>query len=1490
MPRNKLFSILPLFIILLSLLSNFLSYTSAETSWTLKLPKLIGTIDISNVERHIEYLSSLGSRVTGYPGFYNASDYILHYFESLGLETSIQTYTVPVPYDYGARIEVKTRNDSFTIKAYPLWPNHLNPCPIPERSIFGPLIYGGTGLLSELDGKKVEGSIVLMEFNSLYWKNVLMLNPQAIIFIEPYETSRSIAQNLMLGVPFNIPRLYVSREDGDRLLSLLKSGNPVEVTLTSNFRWVEVEGRNVIALLRGTGGTKLTIGIVAYFDSLSIVPSVSPGASDAIGIACLMELARVMAENPPYNNILFLAVSGHYQGLAGSRYFIDKYFDWLGMSKENELNLMLMASIDITSESNTLAIKTANLIGDFYSYQDIGGGVSTTPLFERNYLWIRQKIYNDYIPKIFETLDREYPYINLEKVKVYYTPVPSVSDAEPFAIACGGGGISIYTANSMKMSSVTPLDLENKINYDNITPQLELIASILYAFGHEQRFSVPLYPTRFHYLGWGFSTLHATVWKYLPIVGWYVNVSNVIVRISSQWLRSVQQSYSSQGGSIVPGSSFYPSGFDVVAISDENGRIEIPGLQPMVAYTVEALMIDPENGSILMCNDLGSFRGSGQGGVFSNPFSFYKKDLVIRIPVMDCGSIYLTRVVDPKTMAPGVLQVGARYVATGVEIWNFYSHTPPIFYGPVISSQDDVMAFIPINTRVEIMMRAGRTTLTILRNSSHENPFGYGYLIKKGQTIFLDNTPFQMDRELYLLVDDRLDTLTGTGVTYSLRASYFHNRAEEFLQKGLAALANYNYSSAYSHIFNAHSYEITAYSATMQLFFDAVNTVVFFFLLLIPFAYILERLLFSKTGVKRLIYMTVIFLALCGVLYIIHPGFHLTTSVYMLMIGFLVILISLVGFGVIYLGFLAYFKDVKYGYVGPHFSEIDKASAARMALSIGVNNMRRRRFRTLLNMITIIIIVFSMISFTSLELLSITQSYPSGSNPTYNGILIKNPRPMQPIAKEMPEILRYEYGNQTLVAQRVWMYPANLAIHITGPDGEYVVKAVLGLDKSEEDLTSPHYSIMQGRWFRETDRYVALIPSTVVDATGIDWRGGHILIGGLDFVIIGVYDPVVFDSIMDLDENPITPVDMEYFQAYGQPVPLSSKEIIIIPAETAKELLGSNIYSIVVVPKGDLQEIARLLGMRFAGGVTLGLGEGIYKFVTVTRGAIEGAYLTFPLIAIAGLILLNILLGDILGRKNEISIYSVVGLSPTHIKWMFVAEPIIYSVIGATIGYLVGTTGTTLLSILGMLPEGFHPNYSSSWVIISMAVSIIMIMLSSIYPVRKASLLATPSIMRTWRIPTEPTGDIWAIPMPFRESKDLIGGLFAYLYEYLDYHKYEGIGCFYARDICYEETSTDKGTVKTLRALTSLIPWDMSPLQYTSINAYPVSEDTYSIEIALLRKAGTLSTWKASNSIFIDRLRFQFLMWRGISPEMKEIYAQRWKNIVKKLPKCGGET
>ncbi len=57
---------------------------------------------------------------------------------------------------------------------------------------------------------------------------------------------------------------------------------------------------------------------------MSIVPSKSPGADTTCGIAALLEIARVlsMEENRPGRSVMFLATSGHFQGLAGVRAFM----------------------------------------------------------------------------------------------------------------------------------------------------------------------------------------------------------------------------------------------------------------------------------------------------------------------------------------------------------------------------------------------------------------------------------------------------------------------------------------------------------------------------------------------------------------------------------------------------------------------------------------------------------------------------------------------------------------------------------------------------------------------------------------------------------------------------------------------------------------------------------------------------------------------------------------------------------------------------------------------------------------------------------------------------------------------------------------------------------------------------------------------------------------------------------------------------------------
>jgi len=1436
------------------------------------LQSLINEINMTNIKEHVKYFSSLGSRVSGYLGSYNASEYIYDYLRSLGLETKYEYYSLPVPVDYGAEIKVFTPSTGYekTIKAYPLWPNGgVQTCPIPEDKISGPLIYGGDGSLSYFDGQEIKDSIVLLDFNSFYWKNALLLGARAVVFVEPYDTTRTIAQRLVLGIPFNFPRLYVSREDGEFLLSLINAGKPVYVTLSSNMRWEVKEERNVIAFLKGRSNVKTTIGLVSYFDSMSVVPSINPGASDALNAAILLEIARIFSKHPPANNILFVFVSGHYEGLAGSRNFIDKNFDLLGVNEDSEINLVMFASIDVSSESKSIAIRTGENLGTFYDYGRI-------KYFDRSYAWIRQKIYREYLPALQSVTNKKYSIVQLELQEVTYTPIPVVVDAEPFALATGGGGISFFTMNSMRVYALTPLDTEDRIKYENVEPQVEVILGITGSFACDN-ILITLAPSRFSYLGWGFTCLNASTWKYTPSTGWYENVSNVIVRVTSERLRAVQEIET-----LIPGATLFPSGFDVIEISDDSGNIRLIGLQPQVSYNVEAFKIDPETGEILLSNDMGGFRGSGQGGSFANPFQLYKPDITLRIPLFECGSIVLTKLLNPTTME-GFMSTDSS--GAMIEIWDFRSHSPPAFYGLVIMSREDAMVFVPTNLPIQLMITLRGQLVSVVSNSSSREPMGRGYVLHKGECLFFDNTPFVLTEHLYWLVDSRLETLGSHGISYSQEALFFHNTAEKLLMEALSDLNNKSYSEAYEKIYQSHAFEITAYQATMRLFSDSISTGVFFFLLLMPFSYVLERLLLpQKELIKRIIVVLAIFAVFAGCFYIVHPGFHLANSVFMVIFGLSIAVLTMMSFAYTASSATSFIKEIKIGYLGAHFSEIERSSAVLAALSIGINNMRRHKVRTLLNLAVIIIIVFSLMSFTSLQIMPAINYESVEKVPPYQGILLKGDMPLQRISAVMPEI--FSYSPDIRLSQRVWLYPPNLVLPISGPKGTYEINAILGLDYTEKDFTLINETVMQGRWLRPTDKYAALIPKTLVDETGIEYKEKTIEIWGIRFNIVGIFDPNIIDSIKDLDDNPINPIDMKYYLQYGQPIPLSSKYCIIIPAKIAKEM-GGDVYSIVIKKKEDPEGFARHLALQMSGlSITIGKEDEISTLSAGSKVDVLGASLTFPLACIAMLILLSTLLGNIVERKREIFIYNTIGLAPSHIQNLFLAESIIYAIIGTVIGYSIGIYGTFILNFLGLLPVEFRPNYSSAWVMLTAVAGIIMVLLPSMYPIKIARKLATPTtIAKSWKIPTKPIGDMWSIPFPFRESAENVDGLFAFLWEYINYHKYERTGVFHAMQPSYEEFEEKNKHVKAIKFLTALIPWDVSPLQWTSIIATSTDKQLYTFEISIVREKGHLDIWEASNQVFLRRLREQFLIWRALPPQIKRKYVKKWREEISKTIK-----
>ena len=172
-----------------------------------------------------------------------------------------------------------------------------------------------------------QGSIVLVDFNSgTRWINAAMLGARAAIFIEPETTIRGEAENKFLTVPANIPRFWISKEDAEQLKAMMAQ-EKISARLTCTMTWERRTGQNIRGFLEG-GDPVLKdelVVLTSYYDSMSIVPSMAPGADPTGGIAALLELARIFSDEEfrPGRSILFVATDAHFQGLAGMRSFME---------------------------------------------------------------------------------------------------------------------------------------------------------------------------------------------------------------------------------------------------------------------------------------------------------------------------------------------------------------------------------------------------------------------------------------------------------------------------------------------------------------------------------------------------------------------------------------------------------------------------------------------------------------------------------------------------------------------------------------------------------------------------------------------------------------------------------------------------------------------------------------------------------------------------------------------------------------------------------------------------------------------------------------------------------------------------------------------------------------------------------------------------------------------------------------------------------------
>jgi len=815
--------------------------------------------------------------------------------------------------------------------------------------------------------------------------------------------------------------------------------------------------------------------------------------------------------------------------------------------------------------------------------------------------------------------------------------------------------------------------------------------------------------------------------------------------------------------------------------------------------------------------------------------------------------------------------------------------------------------------RVKILMSTGLLGVKYLLTNAPEEYFekpvkkvtdeikkrarGKGYLIDAG-VIYLP--AYEGTKDMWILDDVRLKELAQYGIRNN-RLEQLHSEAREALLKAKEYLEKRNYSKFMTACRRAWGLEARGYPDVKSTANDTVRGIVFYFILLIPFSFFMERLIYGTPDIrKRVAAFAAIFVAVFMILRFVHPAFKLSTSPYIIFLAFVIFALGSIVLFFLMSKFNQEVQKIKRASSGIYEVDVGRLSATLAAVLLGISNLRKRKLRTTLTATTLVLLTFTVLSFTSVQTSLTFYRLPRDNKPPYQGCLIRD-RSWKGL---QPSVLDYLYSafkdRAYIIAPRAWriakIQDEKEYIKFTVPSTGKTSYAngFVGFTPEESRVTGIDQFLIgeKSRWFKEGDEKVCIMPSDMaelVDITPEDVGEVKVKMLGEEFTVIGIIDSDRFNNMFDMDDEKMTPVDTV---SEGQRMRKEKSEdpnlLATEPIETFVHLEASNImllpYSFLMRSGGTLRSIAithfrnpnfipdiEEFMKRVALTVFVGEGDSVVVYSSIGRTNLKGMSNLIVPIMIAALIVLNTMLGAVYERFREIGIYSSVGLAPNHIAALFLAESAVFATVGAVLGYLLGQSLTLALSHFGYL-KGMNLNYSSLSAISSTLVVMATVFLSTLYPAKKASDMSVPDVTRRWKFP-EPEGDLWKFDFPFTVGGAEVVGMYAYLARVFESYGEGSTGGFVAENVKLAPAPKDSPADYTITMRTWLAPYDLGISQDVRLDAIPTGEyNIYRIEVTLRRLSGDVASWRRINRGFLNVLRKRFLVWRTIAMDEKVNY------------------
>ena len=266
-------------------------------------------------------------------------------------------------------------------------------------------------------------------------------------------------------------------------------------------------------------------------------------------------------------------------------------------------------------------------------------------------------------------------------------------------------------------------------------------------------------------------------------------------------------------------------------------------------------------------------------------------------------------------------------------------------------------------------------------------------------------------------------------------------------------------------------------------------------------------------------------------------------------------------------------------------------------------------------------------------------------------------------------------------------------------------------------------AIESGRYFNQTDidrtQKVAVLGSTLAEELFGDMPpvGQLVTVGNTKLTVVGVFEEKGLVGSTDFDSRIYMPITV-VFQKFT-------------PSQFAR-IIGDRVRVIYVEVDSDipLEDIILQIELLLAKRHEVSLEEPDFVIQTQqdiiqTQEATTAAFrdlLTWVAavsLLVGGIGIMNIMLVSVTERTREIGIRQSVGASPNDIRYQFLTEALLLSLVGGLIGVVVGSGGAYLFGELGEMRTMIVP----SSVLLAFSSAAAVGIFFGFYPANKASQL-----------------------------------------------------------------------------------------------------------------------------------------------------------------------